>query len=146
MLYNIVTNQQLKSQYAIDSTESLSDLAFENGWRITQHAVHGVETTEYVRGKYDQIMASLVQARINGQRYTLLEPDQWNELIQMLHADDDIVLSVDKSSNMPYVEDVEDQLDEEDQWMLLEDPSETADEEVELAYDYVETFHHLNQQ
>ena len=91
-------------------------------------------------------MASLVQARINGQRYTLLEPDQWNELIQMLHADDDIVLSVDKSSNMPYVEDVEDQLDEEDQWMLLEDPSETADEEVELAYDYVETFHHLNQQ
>jgi hypothetical protein len=123
MLYNILRNADLKTTLAIPADEGLADIAFANGWRVL------------IPARQDKHIHKSIERR---------EAWEWGIYLYDLASGDEIPLMADDSRFSPYVEDVADELDEEDQWMELDDPADDADTEV--PFDYVETFHHLNQQ
>ena len=128
MLYNILVNYNLKRMTAIPADEGLPDIVFDNGWRI--------------------VLGAIERKRISTDLFNM-SIDDWRRYIANLMGDDWIMADDDRF--VPYVEDVPDQLDEEDQWMELDDPSDNADSISELGpddqkFDMVETFHFLNNQ
>jgi len=136
MFYNILINKTLPNSEinhcAVPADEGLNDLAYANGWRILVPAL-----------KEKHIAPTIIKRE--AWEWNLYLYDLANSDLSNFIADTgDIGLLVDDARFSPYVEDVSDELDEEDQWMELDDPADTADEVV--PFDYVETFHHLNQQ
>ena len=134
MLYNIISNKELKSTYATPTTTGgLNDLAFENGWRITHHAIRGIETVRYLKDRDYNVIASVPHLVVNQQCYTYLTEDEWNDLVNTMYSDEDTLMA-DSSNYSPYIEDVADEPDDEyGEWAMLEEPeTEDADELVEL--------------
>jgi hypothetical protein len=130
MLYNILNNKSLKLTLAIPADEGLADIAFVNGWRIL------------VPAQPETRIAKSIMRR---------EAWEWGIYLYDLSNSDEIMLMADDSRFSPFVEDCDDEVDEDEAMLELDDPAEDADSVVELgsvehSFDYVETFHHLNQQ
>lgn len=122
MLYNVIKQQKTNHIVAIPADEGLADIAFQEGWRIL------------IPAQQDRMISKSIERR---------ESWEWGIYLHDLSSDD-AYLMADDPRFTPYVEDCADDLDEEDQWVELDDPADEAD--VEVPFDYVETFHHLNQQ
>lgn len=150
MLYNIVENKEIKSIFAIPETEGgLSDLAFENGWRISAHAVTGKYVVRYLQNRDYETIADIPQVVLeSGTCLTFLTADQWNELINTMYNDEETLLLCDSPNYTPYVEDVADEPEDEySEWFQLDEPeTNDADTQCEVPHDYVEEFHALNKQ
>jgi len=131
MLYNLLNNTQIGQHCAIPADEGLADIAFENGWRILVPALPekflAPTITKREAWEWDMYLYDLANS-------DLAEPTICGE----------IPLLVDDSRFSQFVEDCGDEVDEEDEILELDDPTDDADTTV--AFDYVETFHHLNQQ
>ena len=136
MLYNIISNKELKSTYAVPETEGgINDIAFENGWRILQHAVSGKYVVRYLRNREYQVIADVPQLVVNDVCYSFLTTDEWNNLVVTMYTPEESLLLVDSPMFSQYIEEQpeeeEDEFDE-DSMSSLDDPSENADELVEL--------------
>ena len=101
-LYNIISNTALNTTYAVNCDGGFPDLAFDNGWRIEHHAVTASRCVEF----------------------TMLEADEWSELLYTMYDTDEILLMADLNKFSQYVEDCSDEEDD----VLLEIEEE---EEVE---------------
>lgn len=107
MLFNIVTNQSLNSTFAIPTDAGLDDLAFDNGWRITHHAVREIECVEYIR----------------------LLANEWSELLWNMYMGDEVPLMADSDMFSPFVEDVSDSDEDEfDEDLMNQSEPETEEE------------------
>ena len=107
MLFNIVTNQSLNSTFAIPTDAGLDDIAFDNGWRITHHAVREIECVEHIK----------------------LLTNEWIELLWNMYAGDEVPLMADDYRFTPYVEDIEDTDEDDFDEDLMDQPEmETEDE------------------
>ena len=150
MLYNIISNTTLKSTYAVPETEGgLSDIAFENGWRILQHAVTGIYRMRYIKNKDYTVVATLPQIVIDADNcIPYLSADEWNDLINTLYTPEESLMLCDSPNCSPYIEDVGDEPEDEyAEWAMLDEPeTNDADSLIDVPHDFVEEFHALNQQ
>lgn len=149
MLYNIISNSELKSTYAIPvETGGINDIAFENGWRILQHAVSGKYVAWYLRNREYQVIADVPKLIVNDVCYNFLTTDEWNSLIQTMYTPEDSLLLVDSPMFSQYVEEQPDEPEDEyGEWAMLDEPeTNDADTQCEVPHDFVEEFHALNQQ
>ena len=107
MIYNLLFNSSIKRTIALDAHEGLDDLAFENGWRIS---VHAIETKRLSKDIY------------------VMPVEDWRRYLANLAGDD--WLMVDSPMFTPYYEDngdddAEDELDEE---LMFNNELETEEE------------------
>jgi hypothetical protein len=106
MLYNLLFNNQIKRSIALDANEGLDDLAFENGWRISVHA--------------------LESKRLSKDIY-VMPIEEWRRYLSNLAGDD--WLMVDDARFSVYYEDNADDSDEDEFDEELMCCSESSDEE-----------------
>jgi hypothetical protein len=108
MLYNLLYNSEIKRSVALDANEGLDDLAFENGWRISIHAIN--------------------TARLGKDIY-VMPVDEWRRYLANLAGDD--WLMVDDARFSVYYEDNadDDAEDEFDEDLMFEPTTEDSLEE-----------------
>lgn len=131
MLFNLLNNTQIGQHCAVPADEGLADIAFVNGWRVLIPAIP------------EKFLAPTILKR-EGWEWNMYLYDLANSDMSFSQELGEIPLMADDARFTPYVEDCGDDVDEEDEILELDDPTDDADTTV--SFDYVETFHHLNQQ